>query len=66
MSYRRAKGLCYKCGLEWSPSHKCAIFVPLHVVEELWQMLQVEEQDTPDNFEEDSGDDLVALSIHAV
>jgi hypothetical protein len=35
MNYRRAKGLCYKCGLKWSPGHKCATSVPLHVVEEL-------------------------------
>jgi hypothetical protein len=29
-------------------------------------MLQVEEQDTPDNSEEDSGDDLMAISMHAI
>ena len=66
MNYRRAKGLCYKCGQKWSPRHKCATSVPLHVVEELWQMLHVEEQDPLDDSKEDSGDDLMALSIHAV
>jgi hypothetical protein len=35
MNYRKAKGLCYKCGMKWSPTHKCSNFVPLHVVEEL-------------------------------
>jgi hypothetical protein len=35
MNYRRAKGLCYKCGLKWGPDHKCANTVPLQAVEEL-------------------------------
>lgn len=26
-SYRKAKGLCFKCGEKWSPSHKCAATV---------------------------------------
>jgi hypothetical protein len=40
MAYRKARGLCYKCGLKWGPGHKCSNSVSLHVVEELWQMLQ--------------------------
>jgi hypothetical protein len=39
MNYRKAKGLCYKCGMKWNPGHKCANSVSLHVVEELWQMI---------------------------
>jgi len=39
-AYRRTKGLCYNCGVKWSPGHKCAPTVALHVVEELWQLLQ--------------------------
>jgi hypothetical protein len=33
MAYRKAKGLCYKCGLRWNPTHQCSATVPLHVVE---------------------------------
>jgi hypothetical protein len=35
MAYRKAKGLCYKCGMKWHPGHKCSNSVSLHVVEEL-------------------------------
>ena len=38
-AYRRAKGLCFKCGAKWGPQHVCSSSVPLHVVEELWQMI---------------------------
>lgn len=43
MTYRKAKGLCYKCGLKQGPGHKCANSVSLHVVEGLWQMLHADE-----------------------
>jgi hypothetical protein len=34
-AYRRAKGLCYKCGLQYSRGHRCVDTVSLQVVEEL-------------------------------
>jgi hypothetical protein len=34
-AYRRAKGLCYKCGVKWNQNHRCAPTVSLHVAEEL-------------------------------
>ena len=39
-TYRRAMGLCYKCGTKWSKDHKCNPQVQLHVVQELWDLLQ--------------------------
>lgn len=67
-NYRRTKGLCYKCGVRWSHNHKCAPTVSLHVVEELWQLLQ--EPDTipvlSSEAESNSGDDLMTISLHAV
>ena len=39
-TYRRAMGLCYKCGAKWSKDHKCNPQVQLHVVQELWDLLQ--------------------------
>lgn len=58
MKYRRARGLCYKCGMKWNPGHKCANSVSLHVVEELWQMLQGDEetQENPSKNDDDSGE----------
>jgi len=35
IAYRKAKGLCYKCGLKWGPQHSCPESVSIHVVEEL-------------------------------
>ena len=42
-TYRRAMGLCYKCGEKWSKDHKCNPQVQLHVVQELWDLLQDED-----------------------
>ena len=44
-TYRRAMGLCYKCGTKWSKDHKCNPQVQLHVVQELWDLLQ--DDDSP-------------------
>lgn len=38
-AYCRAKGLCHTCGEKWSRDHKCGPTVQLHVLEELWEML---------------------------
>lgn len=42
-AYRRARGLCFKCGEKWDPQHQCSQTVQLHVVEELLDMLNCEE-----------------------
>jgi hypothetical protein len=34
-AYRRAMGLCYKCGEKWSKDHKCSPQIQLHLVLEL-------------------------------
>lgn len=51
---------------EVASGHKCSNFVSLHVVEELWQMLQGDEPEEQVELDEDSGDDLMALSVHPV
>jgi hypothetical protein len=68
-AYRKAKGLCYKCGLQYSIDHKCAETVQLHVVEELWQMAQVteEESDPCSTMEEDEPElNMVRVSQEAM
>jgi hypothetical protein len=44
-AYRRAKGLCFKCGERWGHAHKCSASVPLHMVEEMWAMALTDEED---------------------
>jgi hypothetical protein len=67
MAYRKAKGLCYKCGLRWNPTQQCSATVPLHIVEELWQLLETDEAPVENKTtSEDSGDDLMVLSVHVV
>ncbi|CAO2169428.1 unnamed protein product [Urochloa humidicola] len=42
-SLRRAKGLCQYCAEKWSRDHKCADSVQLHVMQELLEIFQVED-----------------------
>jgi hypothetical protein len=41
-NYRRARGLCFKCGEKWSSAHICPATIQLHVVEELFEMMGVD------------------------
>ncbi|XP_062187935.1 uncharacterized protein LOC133891241 [Phragmites australis] len=68
-SYRKAKGLCFKCGAKWGPQHVCTPTVPLHVVEELWQLIAEPSQqnlEATTTGESDSGEDLMAVSAQAL
>lgn len=63
-NYRRAKGLCFKCGEKWNPNHKCSKSVSLNWVEELCQV--IEPSDSSDQcVDSDSGEDLMHLSVTA-
>jgi len=53
-AYRRARGLCTKCAEKWSYGHQCSSTVQLHVLQELWELFQLEEEE-----EEDSSDQHV-------
>ncbi|XBH72107.1 hypothetical protein VPH35_099480 [Triticum aestivum] len=44
-NYRRARGLCFKCGERWGQGHQCAATVQLHIVEELLDLLQADDRD---------------------
>jgi hypothetical protein len=66
MTYRRARGLCFKCGGKWGPQHKCRATVPLNMIEEVWQMLG-DCYDGPTASQSDSDpDELMALSDQAI
>jgi hypothetical protein len=60
--FRRSKGLCFTCGNKWSKTHKCPGKVPLHVIEELLEVLQIQAQDEdPSDESSESGDEAVML-----
>jgi hypothetical protein len=67
--YRRARGLCFKCGEKWGRAHRCSTTVLLHLVEEMWELaIEGEEmvEETENAPEEPQGDSVLAISIAAV
>ncbi|CAN6287651.1 unnamed protein product [Urochloa humidicola] len=68
LAYRKANGLCYTCGEKWTGKlHKCPNQVPLHVVQELMEVLQLESQSDTDSSscEEDLGEVCVVATQHS-
>jgi hypothetical protein len=45
-AFRKAQGLCYKCGLSYFRGHQCPDTIQLHLVEELWNQFQPPFEDT--------------------
>jgi hypothetical protein len=64
---RRARGECFKCGDKWGPNHKCPTHVPIHVIEEMLEMLNMPEdtKSASDNDNSDSDSELSSLSFCA-
>jgi hypothetical protein len=52
-AYRMARRLCRYCAVKWVKGHKCAATVPLHVVQEIWEMLSTDSNG--DQCAEDNG-----------
>jgi hypothetical protein len=42
-SYRRARGLCDFCAEKWFRGHKCSPTIPLHAMQEIWDLFQLED-----------------------
>uniref|UniRef100_A0ACD5V1P2 Uncharacterized protein n=1 Tax=Avena sativa TaxID=4498 RepID=A0ACD5V1P2_AVESA len=68
-NFRRARGLCFKCGEKWGKEHTCPAQVQMHVVEELLAMFSSKEvmgesdaMFTPPT----SPETLCALSLQAI
>lgn len=64
-SFRRAKGLCFTCGDKWSKKHKCPDHVPLHVIEELIEVLQAEDPPTEEGEMGASSDDSEIMMLRS-
>lgn len=47
-AYRRALGLCFKCGVKWSKDHQCALEV-IFAVEAVWSALPEDEPVEPES-----------------
>ncbi|CAO2191183.1 unnamed protein product [Urochloa humidicola] len=62
-SYRRARGLCVKCAEKWSRDHRCPDSVQLHVIQELWELCQLEEEDLIHHKGSDDSSEQLFLAI---
>lgn len=66
-AYHRAMGLCYQCGEKWHKEHTCAPTVQLHMVKELWELFQLEDElHEPSPESPDSSDQLFLAISKAV
>lgn len=53
-AHRRANNLCFTCGEKWTGrNHKCPTQIPLHVIQELLEAVQVEPDEDYNSSEED-------------
>lgn len=61
-SYHRSKGLCFTCGDKWSRTHQCPDKIPLHVIEELMEILLISADMEAEDSEESDSEDLMLLA----
>lgn len=65
-AYRKSKGLCFTCGERWGRDHKCASTVQLHVMEELLEALQEDDDPVGDDIVAEAEGTLMAVSSQAI
>lgn len=54
-SFRRANGLCFVCGEKWtSKNHQCPTHIPIYVIQELMEAVQVDSDLDYTSSEEDA------------
>ena len=39
-SYKKARGLCMRCGEKWHQGHKCSPALQLHALQEVWDLCE--------------------------
>ena len=65
LAYRKTNGLCYSCGEKWlGCSHKCPTQVPIHVLQELMEMFQLD-MSSDSNDSEVEPDSTTILSVQS-
>jgi hypothetical protein len=62
-SQRRARGECFRCGDKYQPGHKCSKSVPLHMVEELIELLHINSSDSEDSKSSSSSSEETLMYI---
>lgn len=61
-AYRRAKGLCFKCGEQWGCDHTCPATIQMHALEEFLDFMGV----TPSEEAEADGSVTTEDTVYAV
>lgn len=66
--YRRARGLCIKCGEKWSRDHRCSETVQLHVLQEFWDIYHSDDSAkyTYEEVDDTEAQVLFAVSVSAI
>jgi hypothetical protein len=64
LSYRKAKGMCYKCGDKWGKGYTCPAQVPLHIVEELMSPVHLETWQPTLTEDSDLEEELEFMEVH--
>ncbi|XP_035822042.1 uncharacterized protein [Zea mays] len=64
-AYRRARGLCQFCAEKWVKGHKCSATVQLHVMQELWDMVLPDKDESDGEFQDSAEQFLMAISKEA-
>jgi len=62
-AYRRAMDLCFKCGEKWVHQHKFPPSVQLHVLQELWELFQL---NADESLQSEQSELCMAISQAAV
>lgn len=55
--YRRARGLCFRCGEKWSRDHRCPEKIQVHVLQEVWDLCHLD--DSEECYEHNAPEDQV-------
>lgn len=57
-----------KYGAKWNKNHKCPNQIPLHILEEILEVMNIEDMDgeEPEQEDESSEEEILALSLAAI
>jgi hypothetical protein len=61
--YRRARGLCIRCGEKWSRDHCCPEQIQLHVLQEVWDLCHCDDSEGHDSPAEETSDGQLFLTL---
>lgn len=65
-AFYRAKGLCVRCAEKWSRGHTCPEKVHLHALQEIWDILQINDEDQASVQSEPQEQLFMAVSVAAM